>query len=78
MGLPAKIWVCPKCDSRFVERWRLKRHLMLTHSIAESKAEKIAEKSEYWLRIKAEYVNPKEFDFEEEWGGERGKEEGNR
>ncbi len=66
MPLPAKLWRCPFCSSDFVERWRLKRHLMLTHRIRERRAWTIADNSEYWLRVRMEYINPLELEFEEE------------
>jgi hypothetical protein len=66
LPLPAKLWRCPFCGSDFVERWRLKRHLMLSHKIRERRAWTIADNSEYWLRVRMEYVNPRELEFEEE------------
>ena len=60
--LPERIWVCPGCQSQFVEAWRLKRHLMLTHGLSETRAWEVADQSEYWLRVrKAFYINPPEF-----------------
>jgi hypothetical protein len=62
MVLPGKIWICPGCKAQFVEAWRLKRHLMLTHELSERRAWDVTDQSEYWLRIRqAEYVNPAEF-----------------
>ncbi len=66
MPLPAKLWRCPFCNSDFVERWRLKRHLKLSHRIRERRAWTIADNSEYWLRVRMEYVNPLDLKFEEE------------
>ena len=66
MNLPARLWRCPWCTSEFEERWRLKRHLMLSHKISERRAWKIADNSEYWLRVRMEYINPRELQFEEE------------
>jgi hypothetical protein len=62
MMLPPKLWMCPGCESQFVEAWRLKRHLMLTHGLNKTQAWRLTDQSEYWLRIRqAEYVNPAEF-----------------
>ena len=69
MPLPARIWRCPFCDSDFIERWRLKRHLVQTHRRSERRARIIAENSEYWLRTRMEYVNPQELEFEEDREG---------
>ena len=66
MTLPARLWRCPFCASDFIERWRLKRHLMLSHGIKERRAWTIADNSEYWLRVRMEYINPQELQFEEE------------
>ena len=66
MTLPARLWRCPWCTSDFEERWRLKRHLMQSHGISERRAWKIADLSEYRLRVHVEYVNPLDLEFEEE------------
>jgi hypothetical protein len=66
MTLPARLWRCPWCPSEFEERWRLKRHLMLSHDIGERRATRIADLSEYRLRVRVEYVNPMDLDFEQE------------
>jgi hypothetical protein len=39
---------------------------MLSHKISERRAWKIADNSEYWLRVRMEYINPRELQFEEE------------
>ncbi len=51
-ALPEKIWVCAFCRAQFIEAWRLKRHLMLSHGMSETKAWALSDKSEYWLRIR--------------------------
>ncbi|NQT71235.1 MAG: hypothetical protein HQ553_00525 [Chloroflexi bacterium] len=58
---PRRLWICPVpgCESNFEERWRLKRHLKLTHRLGERDATITAERSEYWLRLG--YVNPRTF-----------------
>ena len=62
MALPERVWICPGCRAQFVEAWRLKRHLTLTHGLSQKRAWEITDQSEYWLRIrKALYVNPEEF-----------------
>jgi len=66
MTLPARLWRCPWCASEFEERWRLKRHLMLSHRISERRAWRIADSSEYRLRLRVEYINPLDLKFEEE------------
>jgi hypothetical protein len=50
--LPDRVWICPWCHSQFVEGWRLKRHLILSHDLSETRARALAERSEYWLRVK--------------------------
>jgi len=50
--LPENIWVCGFCRAQFVEAWRLKRHLMLTHDLTATRAWALADRSEYWLRIR--------------------------
>ena len=58
---PERIWICPVCNSRFIEGWRLKRHLMLTHLQTTKRAWQITDQNEYWLRFRqAEYINPLE------------------
>jgi hypothetical protein len=49
--IPARIWICPdpECDSRFPERWRLVRHLEMTHRLRKRRAEAVAERCEYVL-----------------------------
>ncbi len=60
--LPERIWICPGCQSQFIEAWRLARHITLTHGLSKTRAWEIADQSEYWLRVKkALYVNPIEF-----------------
>jgi hypothetical protein len=51
--LPPRIWICPACQSQFVEGWRLKRHLVLTHELSETKAWSVTDLSEYWLRVRS-------------------------
>lgn len=69
--LPARLWICPGCQAKFVERWRLKRHLVLSHDLSERRAWEITDRSEYWLRIRqAEYINPAEFEVSD-GGGQR-------
>jgi hypothetical protein len=51
--LPPRIWICPACQSQFVEAWRLKRHLMLTHELGETQAWNVTDRSEYWLRVRS-------------------------
>ncbi len=52
MALPERIWVCPDCHAQFVEGWRLKRHLMLTHGLSEKRAWDVTDRSEYHLRLR--------------------------
>jgi hypothetical protein len=60
--LAEKLWICPGCQSQFVEAWRLARHLTLTHELSRTRAWEITDQSEYVLRVaKAIYVNPTEF-----------------
>jgi len=68
---PEKIWICPGCKAQFVEAWRLKRHLMLTHGLSKLRAWNVTDRSEYWLRIhQAEYINPDDFGLDD--GSSRG------
>lgn len=67
MSLPERIWVCRGCEAIFVERWRLKRHLMMTHDLIEEKAWDITDRSEYWLRIpRSKNTNRFELEFVKE------------
>jgi len=50
--LPEKIWVCGFCRAQFIEAWRLKRHLMLSHEMSETRAWALTDNSEYWLRVR--------------------------
>ena len=52
MVLPERIWVCPTCRAQFEEGWRLKRHLMGLHELAEGKAWEVTDRSIYWLRVR--------------------------
>ncbi len=51
MVLPRSLWVCPWCRAQFVEAWRLKRHLMLSHDLSETKAWAVTDRSVYFLRV---------------------------
>jgi len=51
MVLPDRLWRCAWCKAEFIKAWRMKRHLMLTHGLSETKAWEITDRSEYFLRI---------------------------
>ena len=63
MTLPERIWVCPNCRAQFVEAWRLKRHIMITHELSERSAWALTDRNEYWLRVRrAAYISETEPD----------------
>ncbi len=64
--LPEKIWVCGFCRAQFIEAWRLKRHLVLSHEVSETRAWALTDRSEYWLRVRrAIYLGEERTDQED-------------